>query len=168
MDQGLSVRGTGLSGIATGIVLVIGALAVVGGLTGRLEAVISESLVLVGAVALAVLAGSVVHSTVRSRRRRQSDETPVPTAGLELYQSEGCPYCRRVRRFCSDHGISIQLHNPRTAGSIIGGEAVTNADRYDELLEHGQDQIPLLVDTARDEALYESADIIAYLETHYT
>jgi glutathione S-transferase len=31
----------------------------------------------------------------------------------------------------------------------------------------GEDQIPFLVDTARDVTMYESDDIVDYLEEHY-
>lgn len=87
---------------------------------------------------------------------------------LELYQAEGCPHCAKVRRFCTRNGISLTLHNPRTAGTPFTSGTVTDRERYDELVEHGKDQVPLLVDTARDVALYESDDIIAYLAEHYT
>ena len=81
---------------------------------------------------------------------------------LELYQAESCPFCEKVRQFCTDNGIDVLLRNPRRAG----GE-VTNQEQYDELLEHGMDQIPLLVDNKRGEALYESDDIVEHLDEHY-
>jgi hypothetical protein len=89
------------------------------------------------------------------------------TSDLVLYQSEDCPYCAKVRSFCSANGISLTIHNPRTPGSPVTGGRVTDDKRYEELQEHGKDQIPLLVDEERDEAIYESGDIIAYLGEHY-
>lgn len=39
---------------------------------------------------------------------------------------------------------------------------------YEELFDVGdQDQTPFLVDTQREVALYESDDIVEYLENHY-
>ena len=170
------IDGTSWSGVAAGIVFFIGIVAVVGGLFGRVDSLITESLVYMSAVALVVLVGMVGSSIITSRSSRASAtssnagdfaQTDVGVPHLVLYQSEGCPYCRRVRRFCSDIGISLIIHNPRTSGTFLTGGTVTNDQRYDELVGHGQDQIPLLVDKARDEVVYESDDIIEYIDDHY-
>lgn len=84
---------------------------------------------------------------------------------LQLYQSEGCPYCAKVRETLSELGVSYVIHNPRLPGDQ-GGE-VTNELTHDELMAGGEDQIPYLVDSERGETLYESDDIVEYLETHY-
>lgn len=80
---------------------------------------------------------------------------------LELYQFEGCPYCRKVRKKMTELGLSFTAHNPRQ-----------NEDRMDELMElGGEDQVPFLVDRDEDgeirEKLYESDDIVEYLEETY-
>lgn len=85
---------------------------------------------------------------------------------LELYQAEGCPYCKKVRDEMTDLGLSYVTHNPRLP-SDIGGD-VMNEQTQSELAEiGGQDQIPFLVDHAQGETLYESDDIIEYLGEHY-
>ena len=84
---------------------------------------------------------------------------------LELYQSEGCPYSARVRETLSEHGISYVAHNPRLPGEA-GGD-VTNEVTHGELTSAGADQIPYLVDTERGTTMYESDDIVDYLEEHY-
>jgi glutathione S-transferase len=84
---------------------------------------------------------------------------------LELYQSEGCPYCSKVREKLSELGISYVIHNPRLPGDE-GGD-VTNQVTHDELTDGGEDQIPYLVDTERGVTMYESDDIVDYLEEHY-
>jgi len=84
---------------------------------------------------------------------------------LELYQSEGCPYCAKVREKLSELGISYVAHNPRLPGDE-GGD-VTNEVTYDALTAGGEDQIPYLVDTERGVTMYESDDIVEYLEEHY-
>lgn len=85
---------------------------------------------------------------------------------LELYQSEQCPHCGKVREKLSELGVSYVVHNPRLPGGQ-GGD-VTNEQAYDETLElGGEDQIPFLVDTNRSETLYESDDIVEYLEEYY-
>jgi glutathione S-transferase len=84
---------------------------------------------------------------------------------LELYQSEGCPHCAKVREKLSELGVSYVAHNPRLPGDV-GGD-VTNEVTYEELTDSGQDQIPYLVDTGRGVTMYESDDIVEYLEQHY-
>lgn len=80
---------------------------------------------------------------------------------LELYQFEGCPYCSKVRQKMTDLGLSFTAHNPRQ-----------NEARMEELLElGGQDQVPFLVVRGDDgevvESLYESDDIVDYLEENF-
>lgn len=84
---------------------------------------------------------------------------------LELYQSEGCPYCAKVREKLSELGISYVIHDPRLPGDQ-GGD-VTNQVTHDELIGGGEDQIPYLVDTERGVTMYESDDIVDYLKEHY-
>jgi hypothetical protein len=105
----------------------------------------------------------------RDARPSLSSSAPdgARTGPLELYQAEGCPYCRRVRAFCTDEGISVLLHNPRTAGTAVTGGTVTNPDRHEELVGHCEDQVPLLVDRARDEVVYGSDEVVASLDEHY-
>lgn len=86
---------------------------------------------------------------------------------LELYQTEDCPFCRKVRRFCGRNGISLTIHNPRTAGTPLSDGVVTDGDRYAELQGDGKDQIPYLIDRAHDRRLYESDAIIEHLRTHH-
>lgn len=84
---------------------------------------------------------------------------------LELYQSEGCPYCGKVREKLSALGISYVIHNPRLP-SEDGGD-VTNETTHAELTAGGEDQIPYFIDTDRGVQMYESDAIVEYLETHY-
>lgn len=84
---------------------------------------------------------------------------------IELYQSEGCPYCAKVREKLSELGVSYVIHNPRFPGDE-GGD-VTNDVTHDELVAGGEDQIPYLVDTDRGVTMYESDEIVDALETRY-
>lgn len=82
---------------------------------------------------------------------------------LELYQAEGCPYCVKVRSKLTELGLSYVIHNPRTAKRDN-----RNEQPYEDLMSiGGKDQIPFLVDKERGESLYESDDIVDYLEQHY-
>lgn len=84
---------------------------------------------------------------------------------LELYQSEGCPYSQTVRAKLSELGCSYVVHNPRLPGEE-GGD-VTNELTHQQLTAGGEDQIPYLVDTDREVTMYDSDDIVAYLEEQY-
>ena len=82
---------------------------------------------------------------------------------LELYQAEGCPYSETVRETMTDLGLSYVIHNPRTHD----GEQ-RNAGTHAELEAlGGEDQIPFLVDHGRSETMYDSDEIVSYLEEHY-
>ena len=82
---------------------------------------------------------------------------------LELYQAERCGYSQKVRETLTELGISYIIHNPRTAS----GET-QNEQTHDEICTlGGQDQIPFLVDHQRGVTMYESDDIVDYLNTHY-
>jgi len=82
---------------------------------------------------------------------------------LELYQAEDCPYSEKARQKLSDLGISYTIHNPRTHD----GETL-NEQVHEELRTlGGEDQIPFLVDHQREATLYESEDIVDYLDEHY-
>lgn len=76
---------------------------------------------------------------------------------MTLYYKPTCPYCQRVLGVVEDLGIQLTLKD------IIADEA--NAA---ELVEKGgKRQVPYLVDEDRGVSMYESGDIIAYLEEHY-
>lgn len=82
---------------------------------------------------------------------------------FELYQAEGCPNSESVREKLTELGLSYVVHNPRTPDDEVCNER-TNAE-----LERvgGEAQIPYLVDSGRAEAMYESDEIVDYLEAHY-
>ncbi|PIR76824.1 MAG: glutaredoxin [Candidatus Magasanikbacteria bacterium CG10_big_fil_rev_8_21_14_0_10_42_10] len=79
---------------------------------------------------------------------------------LELYQKESCPYCTKVRRAMEELDLDYLCHT-----SVKGSpkrELLTKLG--------GQEMVPFLVDTtdpANLVMMYESDDIIAYLEKTY-
>ena len=82
---------------------------------------------------------------------------------LELYQAEDCPYSQSVRETMQELGLSFVAHNPRTHDG-----AERNSQTLAELeAVGGQDQIPFLVDHATETTMYESGDIVDYLESEY-
>jgi glutathione S-transferase len=82
---------------------------------------------------------------------------------LELYQAEDCPYSQKARAKLSELGVSYVVHNPRSHDGDV-----RNEQAYEELRTlGGQDQIPFLVDHQRGETMYESDQIVEYLDRHY-
>ncbi|MBI3783547.1 MAG: glutathione S-transferase N-terminal domain-containing protein [Deltaproteobacteria bacterium] len=76
---------------------------------------------------------------------------------LELYDFEACPYCRKVREALSELDLDY-IERPTAQGS----------PRRAELKKlGGKVQVPFLIDRNTGTQLYESDDIIAYLNEHY-
>ena len=75
---------------------------------------------------------------------------------LTLYVKTGCPYCAMVLHTVDDLKINVIQKN-------IADDAVVA-----ELIERGgKRQVPYLVDSDRNIEMYESADIVQYLDEHY-
>ena len=76
---------------------------------------------------------------------------------LLLYTGTSCPFCRQTEAFLESRGIDYEPRN------------VHERDEYvEELLQMGgKRQIPFLVDTEQGVSMYESADIIKYIEDTY-
>src|SRR5438094_8898013 len=82
---------------------------------------------------------------------------PDPPKLLELYDFEGCPYCRKVREVLSELDLDY-LEHPVARGRPRRAERVKRG---------GKLQAPYLVDPNTGTEMYESDDIIAYLEATY-
>ena len=81
----------------------------------------------------------------------------LPKQPLELFGFEASPFCRIVREALCTLEIPYLLHNV-AKGSPSREAFVTRA---------GKMQVPYLVDPNTDTQLFESADIVAYLERTY-
>ncbi|MBC7190098.1 glutathione S-transferase N-terminal domain-containing protein [Candidatus Aerophobetes bacterium] len=76
---------------------------------------------------------------------------------LFLYVKEGCPFCERVLRFAEKNKIPIHQK-----------DIYKDKENLQELLKTGgKRQVPFLVDTEKNVFMYESSDIIRYLEKNY-
>ncbi|MBW2280018.1 MAG: glutathione S-transferase N-terminal domain-containing protein [Deltaproteobacteria bacterium] len=81
-----------------------------------------------------------------------------PEAPLELYEFEGCPFCRKVREALSILDLDAQILPCPKGGPIY----------REELLERGgKAQFPYLVDPNTGKEMYESNAIVAYLFETY-
>jgi glutathione S-transferase len=76
---------------------------------------------------------------------------------LELYQFEGCPYCKKVREKLSELNLDYLCRNVR----------IGTAKRQIIVTIGGIDQVPFLVDYDNDIKMYESDKIVEYLQTNY-
>lgn len=76
---------------------------------------------------------------------------------LTLYTKATCPFCRRVV------AVLERLEVPVEYKDIAAHE-----EYAEELVARGgKRQVPYLVDEARATEMYESEDIVAYLNAHY-
>jgi len=93
-----------------------------------------------------------VRGMFRRTRRREPDQL------LELYSFEACSACSRVRAVLTELDIDY-VHR-----SCPRGESSTRADLR---RLGGKARVPFLVDPNTDTMLYESRDIVRYLESTY-
>lgn len=81
----------------------------------------------------------------------------APKKPLELYSFEASPFCRIVRERLCALEIPYVLHNV----------AKNSPSREAFVALSGKMQVPYLIDPNRDVAMFESADIVRYLDTTY-
>lgn len=79
---------------------------------------------------------------------------------IEIYLAERCPFCVKVRVFMEQKGI------PYILKPVVLGSATSEVKEELKRLG-GKTQVPFLVDPERSVQMYESDDIIAYVEEHY-
>ena len=78
---------------------------------------------------------------------------------IEIYHSDGCPFCEKVIRFLEQEKI------PYVSKLISLYSSSSVKDELKRL--GGKTQVPYLVDPERNERMYESEDIIEYVREHY-
>ena len=81
-----------------------------------------------------------------------------PAKTLELYEMEGCPYCRLVREALTELDLDAIIY-----------PCPKNGERYrpQVMALGGKAQFPFLVDPNSGEQMYESMDIVKYLFATY-
>ncbi len=73
---------------------------------------------------------------------------------LLLYKMEGCPYCEKVLKHLEEKSIEFKPLD------------ISDPVNLDELLHLGEkEQVPFLVDTEHNAKMYESDEIIQYVDT---
>jgi glutathione S-transferase len=88
--------------------------------------------------------------------QRRIDEQ---TSTMSLYQYRTCPFCVKVRMALKRLGLNVQLRD------VMKNEA----DKRELLEKGGQVQVPCLriQENGGDRWMYESGDIIGYLEERF-
>jgi glutathione S-transferase len=106
---------------------------------------------------LPVVSGSLA-SLLRAQRGTWAARSRAPAAPLELWSFEASPFCRLVRERLCELELPYMLHN---VGKGSG-------KRGDFVARFGKMQVPYLLDPNTGKGLYESAEIIAYLDASYS
>ncbi len=83
---------------------------------------------------------------------------PRPEKPLELYEFEGCPYCRKVREVMSILDLSAKVHPCPKNGTRFRPTVIERG---------GKALFPYLIDPNTGQEMYESDQIISYLFERY-
>lgn len=90
-----------------------------------------------------------------------------PKQMLQLYEYEGCPFCRRVREVLTILDLDAEIYpTPRETFKKYG-YVDESRFRPSVLKLGGKLQFPFLVDPNNDVKMYESAKIVEYLWSEY-
>ncbi|CAM6086788.1 unnamed protein product [Calypogeia fissa] len=83
---------------------------------------------------------------------------PRPELPIELYEFEGCPFCRKVREIVSILDLDVLFYPTPKNGPNFRPKAIQMG---------GKSQFPYMVDPNTGVSMYESDDIIKYLVEKY-
>jgi glutathione S-transferase len=89
--------------------------------------------------------------------RLRATGSRAPEAPLELYSFEASPFCRIAREALCKLEIPYTLHNV--------GKGSSKRDAF--VARSGRMMVPFLIDPNTDTSMFESADIVRYLDTTY-
>lgn len=102
-------------------------------------------------------ATAMLASALRPGRGLRARPSRAPEKPLELYSFEASPYCRIVREVLCELELPYHLYNV--------GKGSPSRDAF--VKRSGRMQVPWLVDPNTRTSLFESADIVRYLEQTY-
>ncbi len=72
-----------------------------------------------------------------------------------LYIEQYCPYCVKVRSFMDENGITAELRDRSKKNN-----------REELIIRGGKPQVPYFIDTETGVEMYESEDIIEYIQAN--
>lgn len=131
-----------------------------------------------GALRQLRLTGGRLARGARRGRGVRARPSQAPAQPLELYSFESSPYSRLVREVLCELELPYLLRStgkarwqdlgpPGIRARLFPDLPVTGRNRERLLSLTGRVQVPYLVDPNTSTAMYESADIVAYLESTY-
>ncbi|TXH05233.1 MAG: hypothetical protein E6R07_04750 [Nevskiaceae bacterium] len=129
-------------------------------------------------LALATALLATLSRGTRGLRGLKARPSRAPQQPLELYSFESSPYSRLVREVLCELEIPYLLHNtgkarlsdigpPQVRDKLLKAPKDTSRNRRFLEKHTGRVQLPYLIDPNTGVEMYESADIIAYLEKTY-
>ena len=124
------------------------------------------------------VAGSDLASGARLPRGMRAQGRKSPEQPLELFSFESSPYSRPVRERLCELELPYRLRNtgkaqwkdmgpPQWRARFFPDEPVTGRNREALLARAGKVQVPYLIDPNTGTEMFESADIIDYLNRTY-
>lgn len=130
---------------------------------------------------LSQLTGSTMSSVIRSvpkLRGLRKKPSVAPVQALELYSFESSPYSRPVRELMCELELPYRLRNfaksrwqevgpPAVRAKWFGDAPITSPNRIRLREMTGRSQVPYLVDPNTGVEMFESTDIVAYLQKAY-
>lgn len=96
-------------------------------------------------------------SAFRASHGRAAKKSTLPDKPLELWSFESSPFCRLAREALCELELPYVLHNV----------AKGSAHRKEFVARSGKMMVPYLVDPNTGKSMFESADIVKYLEATY-
>jgi glutathione S-transferase len=122
--------------------------------------------------------GSMLSSASRGFKGQRAKAAKKPTKALILYSFESSPFSRLVRELLCELEIAYELRNtgkammkdmgpPSVRATLFPDEPVQGRNRLLLLKSAGQVQVPYLIDPNTDIEMFESKDIITYLNETY-
>lgn len=105
------------------------------------------------------LTSALLAGTARGWRGSVAKPAPkLPAKPLELYEFEGCPFCRLTREVLTELDLDVMIYPCPRGGQRFRPEVKRLG---------GKQQFPFLVDPNTGVSMYESSDINAYLYKTY-
>ena len=107
--------------------------------------------------------GSAVYSVARFGGKRTQESSSVaawkrPVQPLELYEFQGCPFCKRLREGLNYYDLDVVIYPCPRDGPTWRQKAVALG---------GKAQFPLMRDPNTGTTMYESLEILQYLAFNY-
>jgi glutathione S-transferase len=124
------------------------------------------------------IAGSMLSSATRGLKGQRVKPAKIPAKPLILYSFESSPFSRPVRELLCELELAYELRNtgkaimkdigpPSLRATLFPDEPVQGRNRLQLLEQAGKVQVPYLIDPNTSIEIFESSDIMVYLNETY-